>query len=527
MSKSSGQSWTTFYRPQAVAELDQASVREQLEAMMKAGYFPRVLLLTGPKGTGKTTTARLIGAILNDRGNEELVRARYLKSKTDSDSSIGSLLEPERSDPLIQRILRGTAYVVQELDAASNRGIQEIRELKERVSLTPIEGVLSVYILDEVHMLTTPAFNALLKLLEEPPDHVLFILATTELEKIPETVRSRCQVIQFHLSTEAELKLALARVIKAEQLEIEAEALSRLASLAEGSFRDGVKYLQFLSTHQPITLELVAQLIQPSYTEVIEKLLRLLLAKEAGALVEHFADLREQVLEPRYLAKQLLEHLHQDLVKGLTEGEARYQTAVTLYLLREFKNPLVWAEAPIPLLGLEVVCLEMIEKAQKQNPPRKTESSSSTPQKTPTISPDEAAPEAIKVVAESVGLRPQAVSEAVPAGDAEQLLASWSRFTEQVAKKSLPLAALYRAAPRELVSPHTVRLRVFYRFHQEQLENPKTMQWVGKIVDAICAGPIKLEVMLSSAPDGAVLVEDPQLSSANSSLMNEVVEALL
>ena len=142
---------------------------------------------------------------------------------------------------------KGSAVDVMEIDAASHRGIDDIRDLRERVNLTPAALPKKVYIIDEVHMLTTEAFNALLKTLEEPPAHVMFILATTEAHKVPETIVSRCVRINFTKATAAELMTSLARAAKGEGLKVDEEALVALAEGLDGSFREGHKLLEQLA----------------------------------------------------------------------------------------------------------------------------------------------------------------------------------------------------------------------------------------------------------------------------------------
>jgi len=155
--------WHRKHRPQLVSELHLASVRTALEKLMASKNFPQVFLFAGPKGTGKTSTSRILGAMLNDPLNADVVDAFFFKKPL---KKARSLQNPDIKSDFSRRVYEGNSFVVQEMDAASNRGIDDIRALKERVMLPPQEGKVTVYILDEAHMLTTEAFNALLKLLE-------------------------------------------------------------------------------------------------------------------------------------------------------------------------------------------------------------------------------------------------------------------------------------------------------------------------------------------------------------------------
>ncbi|MBU0576226.1 AAA family ATPase, partial [Patescibacteria group bacterium] len=208
-------SWQRIYRPKTIQGLHLTNVRETLQQLMDKGQIPQVLLFAGPKGTGKTSLARIIGAMLNDPANEKVVDYQFFNGSKPKNNKY---VEPDFELNFNDRIYRGKSFIVQEMDAASNRGIDDIRELKERVALPPQDGKMTVYILDEAHMLTSAAFNALLKLLEEPPVHAVFILATTEFHKIPETIKSRCSVIHFRKADHEELKQALRGVLEAEKI---------------------------------------------------------------------------------------------------------------------------------------------------------------------------------------------------------------------------------------------------------------------------------------------------------------------
>src|SRR3972149_5898243 len=192
------------YRPQKLEELDIAPVRESLKNVVSSGQIPHAFLFSGPKGTGKTSAARILAKILNceKKGKEPCNKCDQCLS-----------------------ITKGSNIDVIELDAASHRGIDDVRALRDAVKLSPARARRKVYIIDEAHMLTTEASNALLKTLEEPPSHVNFILATTNPEKLIETIRSRATSVSFRKAASDEIVNSLGRIVKGEKIKIEKDAL--------------------------------------------------------------------------------------------------------------------------------------------------------------------------------------------------------------------------------------------------------------------------------------------------------------
>src|SRR5258705_2348813 len=204
------------YRPQTIDDLDSAAVRQTLFSVLK-NPTTHAFLFTGPKGLGKTSTARIIAKVINCENRKDNI-------------------EPCNACSQCKSITDGTNLDVLEIDAASNRGIDEIRDLKEKIRLSPAAAKKKVYIIDEVHMLTTEAFNALLKTLEEPPMNAMFILCTTEPHKVPATIISRCFHISFSPATEEELVRSFTRIVKAEKIDITEDALKYVASLSDRGF---------------------------------------------------------------------------------------------------------------------------------------------------------------------------------------------------------------------------------------------------------------------------------------------------
>ena len=230
------------YRPQTFAHLvGQDHVSQTLLSALRLGRVSHAYLFTGPRGTGKTSTARLVAKALNCLDE--------------------SSVEPCNACEICMEIADGRLIDIIEIDAASNRGIDEMRDLREKIHFAPTRAKLKVYIIDEVHMLTKEAFNALLKTLEEPPEHVYFVLATTEVHKIPETILSRCQRFDFQRIPVKVLVDRLSFIAQEEKIEVEEKALEMIAHHAEGGLRDAIGLLEQMAADGSLTVERVSTVL--------------------------------------------------------------------------------------------------------------------------------------------------------------------------------------------------------------------------------------------------------------------------
>jgi len=280
------------YRPQTFSEVaGQQAVVRTLTNAIASGRVRQAYLFAGPRGTGKTSLARILAKGVN--------------------CAEGPTAEPCGACHSCVSIAAGTSLDVIEMDAASQRGIDDIREIRERVVLQPVEGRTKVYILDEAHQLTDAAWNALLKLIEEPPPHLLFVFCTTELAKVLPTVRSRCQTFVFQRPRLPDLIRLLRRVADAERMDVPDAALGLVARAARGSFRDALSTLDQLAaaTGGRIAVQDVLQLLGAVEEEALFRLCDLVVDGDTAGALLFLEELSEQGQDLGRLVLDLLEHL--------------------------------------------------------------------------------------------------------------------------------------------------------------------------------------------------------------------------
>src|ERR1700733_12911472 len=357
------------YRPQTFSEIvGQQHVTRTLANAIGSNRVAHAYIFSGVRGVGKTTTARILAKALN--------------------CASGPTANPDNTCDSCREISAGTSLDVLEIDAASNRGIDQIRELREMVRYAPASSRYKVVILDEAHQLTGEASNALLKTLEEPPERVVFILATTQAEDLAETIKSRAQLFQFRSLTFKEITEEIERIVRAENLEIEAGAVAVLARAAEGSLRDGLSLLEQAISYsgETVTDAQVRELLGVVAESVLDELVEAIATQSAeralglvhrligeGQNLQHFC--REAIRHFRNLLVSLVCGADSDLVAARADERARLAEQAAKFseedLTRFFNILLITDEdlrrKPDPRLHLELGLLKLVN-AQRLAP---------------------------------------------------------------------------------------------------------------------------------------------------------------
>ena len=295
------------YRPKTFDEIvGQEPIVRTLKNAIELDRFSHAYIFSGSRGLGKTTTARILTKCLN--------------------CEKGITSEPCGVCENCQEIDKGSFPDMYEIDAASNRGIDDIRALRENVTYAPIKGRYKVYIIDEAHMLTREAFNALLKTLEEPPPNNVFILATTELHKIPDTIKSRCQTFIFKPPTVKQIKEYLRRILEKEGIEYEEKALELIAEASAGGLRDAASLLDQAVTYGggKVDTKSTEELLGVIPQKIVDRFLQLLKEKDIKTLIKGLEKLDADGYDLNVLWKQVTDEIHSELINASLEGKGKF-----------------------------------------------------------------------------------------------------------------------------------------------------------------------------------------------------------
>ena len=476
------------YRPQGFDEVvGQEAVVRTLTNAIEHDQVRQAYLFAGPRGTGKTSMARILAKALNCAGTP------------------GPSATPDKTCHTCLAIASGTSLDVVEMDAASQRGIDDIREIRERVVLQPVEGRYKVYILDEAHQLTDAAWQALLKLIEEPPPHLLFVFCTTELGKVLQTVRSRCQTFVFQRPRLAELVTLLRRVAEGEGIQAPDAALSLIARSARGSFRDAVSTLDQLAaaTNGQVDAQSVLQLVGAVEEESLLRLCDMVVDRDTAGALTFVEELAEQGQDLGRVVTDLLEHLrHLLLVQHMGHvPESLPVTEETKDLLRQQANQL---PEPTVLRLIDLLAVAVEDTKQGGDPrlplelalvkvtrPQADLSRESLAHRVELLESRPHAPgttgqvEAVAVAEPTVATTaptietpdPPPVAEA-PDLELDQVADAWQRsVVETVRERSIPVASLLAEATPTGLAGDTLTLEfpAGADFHRRQISEPQNI----------------------------------------------------
>lgn len=452
------------YRPQRFQDLvGQENATTTLRQALKLERVAHSYLFAGPRGTGKTSAARIFARAVN-----------CLNLNTEG--------EPCNQCANCLACLENRATDLVEIDAASNRGIDDIRALREQVAYPPLQLKRKVYIIDEVHMLTTEAFNALLKTLEEPPPHCLFILATTELHKLPVTIRSRCQLLRFEAGSIDAITAKLERVSQAEQLDIEDGVHALLARQAQGGFRDAETLLEKLSTqHQPLTVQLTIEALGILPEDAIENLLQAILSNQAETALQ----LVQQIKIPaEALLTQLITRLREQVL-----GKPDYWPQTQGYALQQLLEAYILQKSsPLPTLPLEIAILNIAGSSQPQAAQALSQVSKPKPLSSiPALAPKPAITSTSTVAV--VEIRQDVIKD---------IRQAWKRAAEEILRENLALGQTMRQAVFHSAEAEVITIQLRYQFHADRLGERKNKTRIEQLLQELTGQAWSVDCQVSA-----------------------------
>lgn len=503
------------WRPRRLEQVvGQEAVTQTLRNAVSLGRIAHAYLFTGPRGTGKTSTARIMAKAANCRDPQDG--------------------EPDDTCDICQSINEGRSLDLIEIDAASNRGIDDIRDLRDKVGYTPHEGRYKVYIIDEVHMLTEPAFNALLKTLEEPPAHAIFILATTEIHKVPLTIISRCQRYDFRRISLDIIQTQLDTLAHGEGHTAEPEALALLARSSSGSLRDAENLLEqaLVSYGSPLRAEQVRDLLELGGDERALELARHALKKETKEGLSVINEVSAQGVDLQQFHRMVMDHLRGTLlIKSSVESSLGFNEDVKVelrklsdglsldhlvHVLKTFsavdvKRDLV-STLPLEMALVESSIAPKPPVVQAAAAPIQSAPAPARQGTAPARAPARQQPSAAPPPAPPTGSReippaardPSAYRQPAASTPQRQADPEWDQVVRSLrhAKgKKYNLGSLLRDCRERRVDEDTLTLLFAHRAHmermQEEFDDPASRKLVREAVQTALGGEYEIEVKLA------------------------------
>jgi DNA polymerase-3 subunit gamma/tau len=522
MSQSLYRKWRPIHWDQVIG---QEHVIQTLRNAVSGDRVAHAYLFSGPRGTGKTTTARILAKAVNCLEKELAER-------------------PCNRCAHCKAINQGRFLDLIEIDAASNTSVDDVRDLRDKINFSPNQGRYKVYIIDEVHMLSTAAFNALLKTLEEPPQHAIFILATTEVHKIPATVLSRCQRHEFRRIPVKEIIDNLRAMADEEKIQVEAEALSLVARQATGSMRDAISLLdQLASAGKNITLQLAQDVLGTATSQAVIDVVEAMIKREPNMGLEVIHRSLDSGSDPRQFARQVVEYLRSMLLVAMGNAsqvdatpESRNQLAQhaqaftvnrLLSVIQAFNQAATETRSSWqPTLPIEMAFIEAITLDGESGSCATATNIPQTPVIPRIVTPIEDKPASAKPLAPASSIERSEISSADASAN-QRLNSNWEQVTTKLKEKNTKLAAILNSAKTRVLKGNVLILGFNGDFYVNTLGNPGNLELIRSVLKQVMDMEIDVQAVLVSGkkstppPD---VDSDGMVASALRDLGGEIVD---